>query len=81
MFDYSTHRVSIRPCDLVGVGVALSEEVSHCGGGRLCSPLNSSYTQDVNSQFCPQHHVGLHAAVLPAMIDSWLNLRAISQPQ
>ena len=35
---------SIGNCDLVGVGIALLEEVCHHGGG-LCGPICSSYTQ------------------------------------
>jgi hypothetical protein len=30
---------TIRRCDLVGVGVALLEEMCHCGGWALSSPM------------------------------------------
>jgi hypothetical protein len=69
---------TIRRCGLVGVGVALLEEVCHCGAGFEVQ--SSSYTQgDTQSPAAfrlrcrtlssiLQHHVCLHAAMLFAMM-------------
>ena len=69
---------TIRRCGLVGVGVALLEEVCHCGGG-LCNPLPSCL-EDSSLLFtfgtqCRllQRHAYLDAAMLPALTEP-LNL-------
>jgi hypothetical protein len=58
---------TIRECRLVGVGVALLEEVCHCGGGLYQSPSCCLLNKMWNSELL-QHHPCLDTATLPAMI-------------
>ena len=78
---------TIRRCGFVGVGMALLEEVCHCGCG-----LEDSYTQDPahyvirlsvackteDSQLFLQHHVCLRATMFPTMIMDW-NSKVVSK--
>ena len=63
-------RVTIRRCGLDGVGMSLLEDVQHKGQALRSQVLISCWLQIQmeNSRLLLQHHVCLHAAMLPTII-------------